>query len=860
MSLLEQSSTPAPGPHAAPRLPVPIVERPRLLELLDGPQPLTVVRAPSGFGKTTLVSQWVRSRREAGVWMTVDADCATRLGFWRRVHALFRAAGGGLLDGSGTLASEDLRGSVIRLAAAVSTPSVLVVDDIDRIEDRNLLDDLVAFMRHGERVRLVVMGRTSANFGDPEIDLEFRPQVIGGDALCFTPDETALALRHAGAGDLDVDAVQEVTAGVPFAVHVLGREASLADSRETLAERLSHHVLRSLRRSYGRSAFTRFLQRTSPGDRLSADIAAELAQVTRAAAVRFLGQAEAAGLGSRNVGPAEDSEVEFTLVPMVRYALWSQLRRDGSDAANELARRYARWAMVHGDPYSATIAAIRGGDLTLASRAVWPCFFSVSADDSARTVAALQSIPRGALQDHPALALFLATQIGSSDTRRAKARRLYALAGASAAQRLQEDSVDEVERFALSVIEMVATRVNGPTDMATAAADRVLQAYRSLSVSARHELAWLLPSRLTLVGNQLWQSGDLARAIEAYTEANALAADEGADAFTVPPLAAITASLGKMPMAREWIERARRLDWPPDEKDDYLGSPYHLAEAIAALERFDLATAEQHVQAVEQTFGVLEYWAWFVPVQAYLDAARGRPHAGLARLRAARGDAERPPPGAEMLAVHEVVVGLLHVSAGELVLAERAVSRGSRASGGAQVVKALSALASRSAERALELARAVRVCAGDPRFKAIGLLLQSAAALRLDQQQMARVSLERAAALMDLNGLRTPLTFLPPGDLRAVGSLGVLPTSWVIGVPQLFPDMARHYDLTARELRLLHRLALTDVTLTDLADDLHVSVNTLRTQRASLYRKLGVRCRADALDVADAAGILTDES
>ena len=858
--MLDQSSIRASSLYGAPRLPAPLVERPRLFELLDGPQPLTVVRAPAGFGKTALVSQWVRSRREVGVWMTVDAECATRLGFWRRLDALFQAAGGGILDGAGTLEPDDLRGSVIRLAAAVSRPIVLVVDDIDRIEDGGLLDDLLAFVRHGERIRAVVVGRRWAGLADPAVDIDFQPRVIGGQALCFTAEETVRALRDAGAGEVDPGAVHEVTAGVPFAVRMLGVEATKTDNRSTLAEPLNRQVWAALRHSYGRSAFARFLLRTSPAEGFSAEVAADLAQVTRPAAVRYLAQAEADGLGSWTGGQPEHSDARFSFVPMVRSALWSQLRRDSPDAANELSRRYARWSMLHGDPYSATIAAIRGGDLTLANRAVWPCFFSVSAHDSARTVDALQSIPPGALQDHPALALFLATQIGSSDTGRAKARRLYALAGASAARRLQEDSVDDVERFALSVIEMVATRVNGPTDMATAAAYRVLQAYRSLSVSARQELAWLLPSRLTLVGNQLWQSGDLARAIEVYTEANVLAPDEGAEAFTVPPLAAITASLGKMPMAREWIERARRLDWPPDEKDDYLGSPYHLAEAIAALERFDLATAEQHIQAVERIFGVLEYWAWFVPVQAYLDAARGRPHAGLARIRAARGDAERPPPGAQMLAVHEVVVGLLHVSAGELLLAERAVARRSPASAGAQVVKALSALASGSAERALECARAVRVGAGDPRFTAIGLLLQSAAAVRLDEQKMACVSLERAAALMDLNGLRTPLTFLPPGDLRAVGSLGVLPASWLIGVPQLFPDMARRFELTSRELRLLQRLAMTDVTLTDLAEDLHVSVNTLRTQRASLYRKLGVRCRAEALDVAEAAGIFTDES
>ncbi|WP_158563912.1 AAA family ATPase [Jiangella anatolica] len=826
--------------------------------MLDGPQSLTVLRAPAGFGKTTLVSQWVRSHRRPGVWMTVDADCGTRLGFWRRLEELFRAAGEGLLQTTEGRAALDLRGRVIRLAAAVSRPTVVVVDDIDRIEDGGVLDDLLVLLRHGERIRLVVMTRTSAAFSEPEVRLEFQPQVIEGGDLCFTPAETASALAGAGALDIDSDLVRDVTAGVPFAVRTLAAEASPADGGAALAELLDQHVKRMLRRSYGRSAFGRFLLRTSPAEEFDADVAADLAQVTRPAAVRYLAQAEADGLGSWTGGRAGDPDARFTFLPLVRSALWSQLRHDGPDLANELSRRYARWSMTHGSPYSATIAAVRGGDLTLAARAIWPGFFSVSAHDSARTVAALETIPWRTLHEYPALALFLATQYGASDTGRARARRLYTLAAASARRLLQAATLGEVERFAFSVIEMVSSRMIGRTEAAVAAAGRVLQVYRGFSAAARQELDGMLASRLMLAGHQFWQAGEIGRAIEVYTEANLLAADEDAEAFTVPLLAAGAAVLGNLPLAQEWIARARRLDWPVDEKDDYLGSPYHLAEAIAALERFDLTAAELHVQAVEQTFSAYEYWAWFLPVQAFVHAARGRPHAALVRLRAAREDTERPPATAELRAVHDVVAGLLHVSAGELVLAERAVAGRSPASAGALMVKALSALASGSAEPAAELARAARSRARDPRSTAIALLLHAAATIRLGEQKVASVSLERAAAVMDLNDLRTPLAFLPPGDLRAVGDVGVLPTAWLSGVPRLFPDAAPRYDLTARETRLLTRLATSDATLADLAADLHVSVNTLRAQRASLYRKLGVRCRTEAVEVAEAAGILTD--
>ena len=60
-----------------PRLRVDIVHRQRLLELLDqGAQArLTLVSAPAGFGKTTLLVDWLSTRKTAGrsvAWVSLD--------------------------------------------------------------------------------------------------------------------------------------------------------------------------------------------------------------------------------------------------------------------------------------------------------------------------------------------------------------------------------------------------------------------------------------------------------------------------------------------------------------------------------------------------------------------------------------------------------------------------------------------------------------------------------------------------------------------------------------------------------------------------------------------------------------------
>ena len=71
--------------------------------------------------------------------------------------------------------------------------------------------------------------------------------------------------------------------------------------------------------------------------------------------------------------------------------------------------------------------------------------------------------------------------------------------------------------------------------------------------------------------------------------------------------------------------------------------------------------------------------------------------------------------------------------------------------------------------------------------------------------------------------------------------------------------MVGRWPLSPAELRLLHFLP-THLTFREIADDLFVSANTVKTQARSIYRKLGVSSRAEAVDCARAAGLLDEPS
>jgi len=80
-----------------PRLHGDIVHRQRLLELLDhGAQSrLTLVSAPAGFGKTTLLVDWLATRKTAGrsvAWVSLDQSDNEAAAFWAHLVAALGGA------------------------------------------------------------------------------------------------------------------------------------------------------------------------------------------------------------------------------------------------------------------------------------------------------------------------------------------------------------------------------------------------------------------------------------------------------------------------------------------------------------------------------------------------------------------------------------------------------------------------------------------------------------------------------------------------------------------------------------------------------------------------------------------------
>ena len=86
--------------HAIPPVRETVLSRARLEERLDQDAPLTLVAAPAGWGKTSLVSRWatMRAATHPVAWVSLDEGDDEPIRFWSYVLAALRAVRDGIGD------------------------------------------------------------------------------------------------------------------------------------------------------------------------------------------------------------------------------------------------------------------------------------------------------------------------------------------------------------------------------------------------------------------------------------------------------------------------------------------------------------------------------------------------------------------------------------------------------------------------------------------------------------------------------------------------------------------------------------------------------------------------------------------
>lgn len=365
-----------------PPVRVPLVERTTLLRSLEelvhegGPQ-VALVSAPAGFGKTTIGDQFRERCARHGVavgWAELGSQDGSPRGVWRTVVAALEAtAPRGVPARSWPRASrraDDMFVSRLHQALAdLPEPFVLVLDDLESVAAASMRQLGEFVRRMPGQVRVVLMSRHDPPFPLHEMRLAGQLVELRATDLAFTPDETAEVLSGRGLGVDDIAAAIRLTEGWPAGVQLArallrapGDGARLSGLFNAQTSVLSDYLFNEAFTSQTPQAQD-LLLRTSVVPVLSDGLAAAL--TGRSDAGESIAQMVDLGpLLSRSVGdPA--GELSYRYHPLLRAYLIGELARRDRDLLESTHHRAAVWFERHADYLSAIRHALASEDTEL---------------------------------------------------------------------------------------------------------------------------------------------------------------------------------------------------------------------------------------------------------------------------------------------------------------------------------------------------------------------------------------------------------------------------------------------------------------------------------------------------------------
>jgi len=246
-------------------LPVPIIQsklypppmaadaviRERLLSLAQTVErvPLTLVSAPAGYGKSTLVSQWVQTLEQKSAWLSLDAEDSDIRQFLSYVVAALRGTSPDCCPGIAELLRSQILPDVKTLAASFCNeielhgrPVVLVLDDFHKISPSDIDEFLEVVLRHPPRdLHLVLVTRRNPSLSLPPMRARGVLLEIRMQQLAFREDETQAFIRDdpgANISDDEIALLQDRTEGWPAALRLTSLALAESDSAADIVSRL----------------------------------------------------------------------------------------------------------------------------------------------------------------------------------------------------------------------------------------------------------------------------------------------------------------------------------------------------------------------------------------------------------------------------------------------------------------------------------------------------------------------------------------------------------------------------------------------------------------------------------------------
>lgn len=845
--------------------------RPRLMDVLSGEARVVVVHGPRLSGKTTLLRQWLAESRpgsDVRLGVVDPAPGVTRHDYWSElVRALHAAHGPPAPVPDEHTDPFDLAKKLIGMWEGQLT---LVLDDVHLVGGaREAVRELVA-MSAAAGFRMILATTITAGWSGPAGPRDAMA-LIAPEDLLLTDGEIAAAAAAAGvsaAGRGVSTALAEDTGRM--AGFVAAGVSALRGSGSSLrGSDSSGDGPWSSRRSPPeviRAAVERLVEQLIADDSVSSDQREYLLRtvvadpLTGPAAAVAAGESDRSGVGDARedrlpmlercglaVRQPDAPEPTWRYPEPIRQSLLRRARETSPEQVRETLLALVDHWLARDRPHTAFVHAIDAEDWDLVLAILRDHWQTLYTADFLRMDRDLERIPASVLETEPLFATIRRMHSGFSAPKYAPVPEVAVDTG--------PDMPEDADRL----IRVIALRIDGRfADAAELAAPLIDAPLPDVGSAPRTDVVAAAFAQLH-VGLSLVLAGRFDEAVQVLRRAHRLGAGSFVERDAAGKLTLVNAILGNLADAETWSREERRHPALVAESEAVVRPAGMIGTALGHLDRLELDAALDLVADLGRPSDREELWGFTLYVYGQLALTSGTAADGLRyvehQLRRFPG---RCGNGAVTGPLLDAVRADLNLALGRDEAADELVGE--------------------STHPLTAAARArVRLCRGDDAgaleivWKHHGdlactardsvelSLIGAAASLSTGSRDEARRYLQRAVTKSRLTGLVRPFTTLPRGVLEQLAELGpnlpIRPHEVHTGFPPRVRSPAEAISLTGREEAILRSLA-SEATIVVIAADHFVSVNTVKTQLRSLYRKLGVRSRTEAVDLARRLGLL----
>jgi LuxR family transcriptional regulator, maltose regulon positive regulatory protein len=863
-----------------------LIDRAPLLDRLSGAPPsgVVLVCAPAGSGKSVLVRSWAESEElhDRVAWVSVERGERDAQRFWLSViDAVSRVVGVEPIAPAPGFRGEHVVERLRSELEAAEAPLMLVIDDLHELQSAEGLRWLELFAgRLPDTLRLVLVTREDPRLGLHRLRLTGGLTELRGHDLSFSLEETRALLRASGVAlsETGVALLHERTegwaAGLRLAVISLAGHPDperfvreFSGSERSVAGYLLAEVL-----DRQPPEVRDLLLRTSVLERVSGPLADFVSGTV--GSERVLQELEEA---NAFVTALDVGRSWFRYHHLFADLLQLELRRVAPAVVGSLHGAAAQWYEQHGWIVEAIRHAQAAGDWRYASRLLADHSFDLIFCGRLATVRELLGVfPNGVARSDPDLALV------SSAVHLLGGQRDESAAYVDLAQELA-DRVPEARqwRFAAQLAEMRLVVARWQGDLGT-----VQEAMRSLGAALATQpageqrlsdqlravavqnlgIAELWSSRLEDGGRHLEEALALSRRVgrpwlevaslghlgiaapwigvpvpaglRRCEEAVRIADTNGWDEDPVIATGLATGAmalvwLGRFDQAEEWLARSERVLMPNSEPGLELIAHHARGLLRLAQRRFEEALAA--FRAAERMQDLLaDEHPYALPTRARRLQAEAR----TGRIAGALTELDEMPPDERESTAMRITAAAIHLADGAF----------------ARAIDALAPLLEGpgpQARRSLMLTEAH--------------VLDAVARGALGDRRAAEASLERALGVAEAEGLVLPFALAPVQELleslprhrtaHATLRRTILDVLEGSSAPRRDAPAPLLEDLSEAELRVVRHLP-SNLRAPEIAAELFVSTNTIRTHLRHIYAKLGAHGRAEAVARARQLGLL----